>query len=178
MKILPAVVLFLINFFSSQLSFGQENALQNQPFPVSQMRDTTIILDHSFIVRNRYATKDSLTAIKKASVQAVAMHDTTIILDQSFVVRNIYSTKDSLAFIRGRPLTKRDSLIRAIRDSLNALGNALMRTVEMQDTTIALDPLFIVRDVYAKKDKFDAARDSIRALSSSFSVSAWVGEIS
>src|ERR1700736_2534567 len=129
MKILPAVVLFLINFFSSQLSFGQENALQNQPFPVSQMRDTTIILD------------------------------------QSFVVRNIYSTKDSLAFTRGRPLTKRDSLIRAIRDSLNALGNALMRTVEMQDTTIALDPLFIVRDVYAKKDKFDAVRDSIRALS-------------
>lgn len=33
----------------------------------------------------------------------------------------------------------------------------------MQDTTIALNPSFKVRNVYARKDRYDAIRDSIRA---------------
>ena len=55
-------------------------------------------------------------------------------------------------------------MIHAFRDSLYAIGKALMRTADMQDTTIALEPSFIIREFYAKKDSLQAIRDSLRAL--------------
>lgn len=34
---------------------------------------------------------------------------------------------------------------------------------QMQDTTIALDPSFKIKNVYARKDRYDAISDSIKA---------------
>ena len=92
------------------------------------------------------------------------MQDTTILLDPSFVVENVYAEKDALDANGGVRLTKRELMIRAMRDSLNAIGNALMRAAEMQDTTIELEPAFIVREIYAQKDSLKAIRDSARTL--------------
>jgi hypothetical protein len=161
MKFLSAVVFFLICFLSFQKSYGQDSAVHSEPDPNSFMQDTTIFLEGSFVVRNVYATKDSLTAVR---VWASKMRDTTIELEPSFIVRNVYAEKDSLTAIGNGPLSKRDSLIRAIKDSLTAIGNALMHTADMQDTTIALDPSFIVTNVYVKRDSLNAIRDSIRVL--------------
>jgi hypothetical protein len=161
MKLLPALVFFLVCIFSFQISYGQDSVTRSAPDLNSGMQDTTIYLEGTFIIRNVYAVKDSLAAAKR---WASKMRDTTIELDLSFIVRNIYSEKDSLAALGDGPLSKRDSLVRAIRDSLSAIGSALMHTADMQDTMVALDPNFIVRNVYAKKDSLHAIRDSIRAL--------------
>jgi hypothetical protein len=156
MKILHAVVLFLICFFSFQISYGQDSAVHIEPDPNSFMQDTTIYLEGSFIVRNAYAKKDSLVAVK---AWASKMRDTTIELDPLFIVRNVYAEKDSLDAYVDPVIAKRN----AIRDSLNAIGSALLHTADMQDTTIALDPHFIVRNFYAAVDSLSAVRDSARA---------------
>jgi hypothetical protein len=160
MKILPAVAALLICLAFSQLSFAQDAADRADPDPASLMQDTTISRDPSFVVRNVYAVKDSLRALY---IRASRMQDTTIALDPAFVVMPVYAEKDSLAAVGDGPLSKRDSLVKAIKDSLNAIGSALMHTADMQDTTIALDPSFIVGNVYAMKDSLTAIRDSIRA---------------
>src|SRR5450432_3023299 len=164
MKFINVVVFFLVIFLSSQSSFSQDSAAQIQPALVTQMLDTTIVLDVSFKIRNVYARKDRYDAIrdsiKAALIWSSKMHDTVIVLDQSFIVENIYADKDSLEAIVDPLTTKRI----AMRDSLNAIGLALMHGADMQDTTIGLDPSYILRDVYAKKDSLRAIRDSIRAL--------------
>jgi hypothetical protein len=191
MKIPSAVVLFLVCFFSSRISFAQDTATDRIPVEDSVMQDTIIARNPRFIVRaytiplyemqdtviarephfrvpiNIYASRDSLDIIsdslKAIAVQLSRMQDTTILLDPAFVVRDLYAEKDSLNAIRTAPLSKRDSLIRALRDSLNAIGNALMRSAEMQDTTIVLDPSFVVRNTYAGSDSLLAIRAAIRA---------------
>jgi hypothetical protein len=164
MKILSAVVFFLVSFFSAQLSYSQDSAIQVQPVPASVMQDTTIALDPSFKVRNVYARKDRYNAIRDSITAALTwsakMHDTIIIIDPSFIVLAVYAEKDSLDAIVDPVTAKR----KAIRDSLNAIGSALMHTADMQDTTVNLDPSFIVRELYAKKDSLHAIRDSLRAL--------------
>ena len=167
MKILPAVVLFLGCFFSVYSSFSQDTAIQNQPAPETLMQDTTIALNPSFKVRNVYARKDRYDAIRdsiRASlVWSSKMHDTVVLRDPLFVVTNVYAEKDSLASLEDQP-SKRDSLVRAMKDSLNTLGYILMHTADLQDTIINLDPNFKVRDVYARKDSLNAIRDSLRAI--------------
>jgi len=157
MKFLSAVVFFLICFFSSQVSFGQDSAVQAAPDPASLMQDTTIYLEGNFIVRNMYAVKDSIAAFR---VWASKMRDTTILLEPEFVVKNVYAEKDSIEAYVDPVVAKR----KAIRDSLNAIGSALMRSADMQDTTIALDPSFVVVDVYARKDSLQVIRDSALSL--------------
>jgi hypothetical protein len=161
MKILPAVVLFLLGLFFSQLSFAQDTNAQNQTVQEFEMQDTTITIDPAFIVMNRYASRDSIASFR---AWASKMHDTTIDMDAAFIVRNVYASQDSLNALYGGFASRRDSLVHAIRDSLSAIGNALMRTADMQDTTIAIDPGFIVLDIYVAKDRSDAAKDSLRAL--------------
>ena len=194
MKILPAVVYFLVCFFSGQSSYSQDTAVNSMPVEDSVMQDTIIARNPHFIVRpytiphyemqdtviarvehysiprNIYATRDSLDAImdsiRAINVYLSKMQDTTILLESAFLVRDVYAAKDSLDAIQGSgpPLSKRDSLIKAMRDSLNAIGNALMRSAEMQDTTIVLDPSFFVRSMYAGRDSLQAIRDSVRTL--------------
>ncbi len=120
------------------------------------MQDTTIYLEGNFVVSNRYAVKDSIAAFR---VWASKMRDTTILLEPEFVVRNVYAEKDSIEAYVDPVVAKR----KAIRDSLNAIGSALMRTADMQDTTIALDPSFVVVNVYAQKDSLQTIRDSARS---------------
>ncbi len=164
MNILRAVVLFLGCFFSIHTSFSQDSAVQNQPAPETLMQDTTIALNPSFKVRNVYARKDRYDAIRDSIRASLVwnskMHDTIILKEPLFIVTDVYAERDSL---EGQP-DKRDSLVRAIKDSLNALGNILMHTADLQDTVILLDPLFKVRDVYARKDSLNAIRDSLRAI--------------
>jgi uncharacterized protein (UPF0212 family) len=157
MKFLSAVVFFLICLFSSQASFGQDSAVHASPDPASLMQDTTIYLEGNFVVMNRYAVKDSIAAYR---AWASKMRDTTVMLEPEFVVRNVYAEKDSIEAYVDPVVAKR----KAIRDSLNAIGSALMRTADMQDTTIALDPSFVVVEVYALKDSLQTIRDSARSL--------------
>lgn len=194
MKILPAVVYFLVCFFSSQSSYSQDTTVNMMPVEDSVMQDTIIARNPHFIVRpytiphyemqdtviarvehysipsNFYAARDSLDAImdsiRAINVYLSKMQDTTILLESAFLVRDVYAAKDSLDAVQGSgpPLSKRDSLIKAMRDSLNAIGNALMRSAEMQDTMIVLDPIFVVRSMYTGRDSLQAIRDSVRAL--------------
>jgi uncharacterized protein (UPF0212 family) len=157
MKFLSAVVFILICLFSSQASLGQDSAVHASPDPASLMQDTTIYLEGNFIVRNMYAVKDSIAAFR---VWASKMRDTTILLEPEFIVRNVYAEKDSIDAYVDPVVAKR----KAIRDSLNAIGSRLMRSADMQDTTIALDPSFVLVDVYARKDSLQAVRDSARLL--------------
>ena len=161
MKILPAVVLFLLSFFNNQSSLAQDTTAQNQPVQEFEMLDTTITMDPAFILMNRYARKDSIASFRS---WASKMHDTTIEMNPAFVVRDVYASQDSMNALYGGFASRRDSLIHAIRDSLSAIGKALMRTAEMQDTTIVADPGFKVMELYTAKDRKDAAKDSLRAL--------------
>jgi hypothetical protein len=161
MKFLFAASIFLISLCVSQISFGQDSAVQQEPDRSTLMQDTTIYLEGTFVVRNLYALKDSLTS---ARIWASKMRDTTIDLDPLFVVANRYAEKDSLEALGDGPLSKKDSLLRVINDSLRAIGNALMHTADMQDTTIILDGHFVVTDVYARSDSLEVLKDSIRAL--------------
>jgi hypothetical protein len=168
MKILPKVVLFLVCFIPVHYSFCQDSLMQNQPALETQMQDTMIALNPSFKVRNVYARKDRYDAIRDSIRASLAwsakMHDTVILKDPSFNIIDVYAEKDSLANIINGQLGKKDSLVKAIKDSLNALGSILMHTADMQDTTIAFDPSFTVRNVYATKDSLSAIRDSLRIL--------------
>ena len=160
MKIPFAVVLFLLGFFFSHSSSAQDTSSLNKPFAEFEMLDTSIAMDPSFVVRDIYAAKDSLIAYR---TWASKMRDTVLDIDPAFVVRNIYAERDSIASLYGGFASRRDSLIHAIRDSLSRIGSALLHTAEMQDTAITLEPAFVVSDVYADKDRLDAAKDSIRA---------------
>ncbi|HET7000809.1 MAG TPA: hypothetical protein VFI33_05860 [Puia sp.] len=164
MKILPAVIFFLVILFSCQTSFSQDSSAQIRSIPATQMQDTTIALEPSFKIKNVYARKDRYDAIsdsiKASLVWSAKMHDTVILLNTNFVVENVYAEKDSLDALAEQITAKRN----AFRDSLNAIGTALMRAADMQDTTIALDPSFVIREFYAKKDSLQVIRDSLRAL--------------
>jgi hypothetical protein len=164
MKILPAVIFFLIILFSCQSSFSQDSSAKVEPIPETQMRDTTIALDPSYKIKSFYARKDRYDAIadsiKASLIWNAKMHDTVIVLNTSFIVENVYAERDSLDAMAERIAAKRT----AFRDSLNAIGTALMRAADMQDTTIALDPSFTIREFYAKKDSLQAIRDSLRVL--------------
>jgi hypothetical protein len=164
MKILSVVCSLLVILLSSQSSFSQDSSVQIKSVPETQMQDTTVALDPSFKIKNFYARKDRYDAINdsiKASLAwSAKMHDTVVALNPAFVVENIYAEKDSLDAIAEKIAAKRT----AFRDSLNAIGTALMRAADMQDTTIALDPSFVIREFYAKKDSLQAIRDSLRAL--------------
>jgi hypothetical protein len=164
MKILPVFIFFLALLLSCQSSFSQDSSAQIQPLPATQMQDTTIALDPSFKIKNVYARKDRYDAISdsiKASLAwSAKMHDTVIVLNTSFVVENVYAERDSMDAIAEQIAAKRT----AFRDSLNAIGTALMRAADMQDTAIALDPSYTIREFYAKKDSLQAIRDSLRAL--------------
>ena len=164
MKILPVVIFLLVILLSCQSSFSQDSSAQIRTIPTTQMQDTTIALDPSFKIKNVYARKDRYDAISdsiKASLAwSARMHDTVIVLNTNFVVENVYAERDSLDAIAEQIAAKRT----AFRDSLNAIGTALMRAADMQDTTIALDPSFVVREFYAKKDSLQVIRDSLRAL--------------
>jgi len=164
MKILPAVIFFLVTLLFCQSSFSQDSSAQILPLSATQMHDTTIALDPSFKIKNVYARKDRYDAISdsiKASLTwSAKMHDTVIVLNTSFVVENVYAERDSMDAIAEQIAAKRT----AFRDSLNAIGTALMRAADMQDTTIALDPAFTIREFYVKKDSLQAIRDSLRAL--------------
>jgi hypothetical protein len=162
MKILPAVVFLLGSFFFSQLSLAQDGAIQDQAVSVSKMQDTTIVLDPSFKIRNDARKTGTMQSgfNQGSTVWNSKMRDTIIIKDPSFIVLDLYAEKDSLDAIIDPVTAKRN----AIRESLNAIGAALMHAADMQDTTIILDPAFVVREVYARKDSLKAIRDSIRAL--------------
>jgi hypothetical protein len=159
MKI-PFAVLFLLGFLISHSTFAQDTSVQNNPVTEYDMLDTSIAIDPSFIVRNLYAAKDSVMAYRS---WASKMRDTTIDVDPAFVVRNVYAERDSIASLYGGFASRRDSLIHAIRDSLSRIGSALLHTAEMQDTVITLEPAFVVSEIYADKDRLDAAKDSVRA---------------
>jgi len=161
MKIPRVIIIFLLGFFFSQLVLAQDSSMQNISDPELELRDTTIVKDPAFIVRNNYAVRDSLNAFK---LWASKMHDTTIAVDPSFNVINVYAESDSLANLYGGFASRRDSLVHAFRDSLSAIGRALLRTAEMQDTTIVVDPAFVVQDIYVNRDRQDAAKDSLKAL--------------
>ncbi len=189
MKILPAVVLFLACLISSQLSFSQDttriavedSVMQDttiarnphfnvRPYtiPLYEMQDTTIAREQHYIIPgNVYAIRDSLDLIRDSiralNVLLSRMQDTVILRDPGFVIRDLYASKDSLDALGGTRLSRRDSIINAIKDSLNAIGTALMRSVEMQDTTILLESSFIVRSMYMVRDSLQAIRDTARA---------------
>jgi uncharacterized protein (UPF0212 family) len=164
MKILPAFFFLLVILLSCHLSFSQDSSAQIRPLPVTQMQDTMIALDPSFKIKNIYARKDRNDAINDSIraylVWSAKMHDTVIMLNASFVVENVYAERDSMDAIAEQIAAKRT----AFRDSLNAIGTALMRAADMQDTTIALDPSYVVSEFYAKKDSLQAIRDSLSAL--------------
>jgi hypothetical protein len=164
MKFSNAVVFILVILLSSQSSYSQDSTMKIQPAIETQMQDTIIVLDPAFKIRNIYARKDRYDAIRdsiKASlVWSAKMHDTVIVLDPSFIVENVYAERDSLDAIVDPFTAKRI----AIRDSLNAIGNALMRSADMQDTLIDLDPSYKIRDVYERRDSLQAVKDSIRAI--------------
>jgi hypothetical protein len=194
MKILPAAILFLTGFFFSQRSFAQETTAEYQDLTDLVMMDTLIARDPAFMVRNIYAAKDAQAAVlerlltmqdttiamdpafrvyniysEKDSLDAirswsVIMRDTTIALEPAFIAKNIYAYQDSLHALYGGYASRRDSLIHAYRDSLSAIGNALMHAADMQDTTIAKDPGFMIQEVYAARDQADVSRDSLRAV--------------
>jgi hypothetical protein len=161
MKFLLAVVLFLLCLSASQISFGQDSAVQKEPDPGTLMQDTTIYLEGTFVVRSVYAYKDSVLAVR---IWASKMRDTTISLDPLFLVTNRYAEKDSLEAFGEGPMSRKDSLRRAINDSLTAIGSALMHTADMQDTTIALDASYVISNRYAQSDSLSALQDSIKAL--------------
>jgi len=160
MKIL-SVVLCLLGFFFSQSSFAQDTTIINKPDPAVQMQDTSIFMEPAFVVRNRYAARDSIMAYR---FWASKMRDTTIEIDPAFIVLNEYHERDSIDALYGGFASRRDSLVHAFNDSLSAIGNALLHTADMQDTTIALNPAFIVSEVYAGKDRLDSAKSEARAV--------------
>jgi hypothetical protein len=161
MKYLFAVALFLISLSASQISWGQDSAVQLPPDPRSLMQDTTIFLEGTFVVRNVYAQKDSITAFR---IWASKMRDTTVLLEPSFVLTNRYREKDSLEAQEEGPMSRKDSLLRAVNDSLTAIGSALMHRADMQDTTIALERSFVVTNIYARADSLAAQKEALQAL--------------
>jgi hypothetical protein len=190
MKILPAVVLFLVYFLSGQSVLSQDTIADRIPQEDSVMQDTIIARNPHFIVkpytiprsemqdtaisRERnfvllpiiYTVRDSLDVIKD-SIRAYnmlmsKMQDTVILREAAFVVMDLYAAKDSME-AAGPKLSKRDSLVKAFRDSLNNIGNALMRSAEMQDTTVLLESSFIVRNIYLQRDSIQAIKDAARA---------------
>jgi hypothetical protein len=191
MKTLPAVLLFLVYFFSSQSAHSQDTLADRIPVEDSVMQDTIIARNPHFVVRpytiphfemqdtvvarernyayppNIYATRDSLDLIKDSirayNLLMAKMQDTVVLREAAFVVRDLYAAKDSMAAASGPRLSKRDSLIKAFRDSLNNIGNALMLAAEMQDTTVFLESSFIVRNMYVERDSIQAIRDAARA---------------
>ena len=162
MKILSVIFLFLPGIFLSQFSFAQDTSFEHKPGPEFNMVDTTIAKEPGFIVMNAYAVKDSIAAFR---TWASKMRDTTIEMAPAFIIVKPYALRDSLAVLFGGFASRRDFVIHAYLDSLTAIGNALMRRAEMQDTSITRDPAFIVQDIYASKDRLDAARDALRATS-------------
>jgi hypothetical protein len=164
MKILSAVIFFLVIILSCQSSFSQDSSAQIRPVLAAQMLDTIIALDPSFKIKNFYARKDRYDAISDSIKAYLAwsakMHDTVIVLNTNFVVENVYAERDSLDALAEQIAAKRT----AFRDSLNAIGTALMRAADMQDTTIVLDQSFVIHEYYAKKDSLQVIRDSLRAL--------------
>lgn len=137
--------------------------------PLYEMQDTVIAREtHHIILGNIYAVRDSLDligdSIRALYVLLSRMQDTTILRDPVFIVMDRYASKDSLEALGGARLSKRDSIIKSIRDSLNSIGNALMRSAEMQDTTILLESSFIVSNMYSGRDSLQAIRDSARAV--------------
>src|SRR3982751_1038078 len=52
------------------------------------------------------------------------------------------------------------------QSSFSQDGSAQIQPVpatQMQDTTVSLDPAFKIKNVYARKDRYDAINDSIKA---------------
>jgi hypothetical protein len=113
------------------------------------MQDTTVYVDPSFIVFERYAKKDKYNAFKDSVwsnlVQAATMQDTTILIDHKFVVRREYETMDKLT-------AKLDSIA---------------RPAMMQDTSILLESSFVVKDLYPAKDYKDSLRESQKVFADS-----------
>lgn len=152
----------------------------------ADMQDTTIALDPSFQIREFYAKKDSLQAIRDSLrallVQASQMQDTVIEIDPFFVVRNKYLNKDkadamidSMRAKLAEASQMRDTVIALERsfvvrypytalDREDAIRDSIVRLTIMQDTVIALDPHYIVRDLYPLKDSLDMIRDSLKAV--------------
>ena len=112
----------------------------------AEMQDTTIAIDSSFILKNVYAKKDRLDAVRDSVrislARSAVMQDTTLSPDPSFEITNVYAKKDKLD---------------AVRDSS-------ARPASMQDTVIAADLSFFVRDLYPVKDSLDLIRDSLKAV--------------
>jgi hypothetical protein len=160
MKIQSVLVLCLSGFFFSHSSLAQDTANEIKPDPEIIMRDTAIGMDPAFVVRNVYAAKDSIVAYRS---WASKMRDTTVEIDPAFIVRNEYREMDSIASLYGGFASRRDSMIHAFNDSLSAIGRALLHTADMQDTTVAMEPAFIVSDLYANKDRLDSAKNVHRA---------------
>ncbi len=162
MKILPAVSVVLLSFLFFQSTYAQDSAILNRPDPEFELLDTAIAMDPLFVVKDVYATRDSIAAFR---AWASKMRDTTVEMDPAFIVVYVYAERDSLAALYGGFASRRDSLAHAIRDSLSAIGSALLHTADMQDTTIAVDPAFVVSDVYATKDRQQAITDSLKRIS-------------
>jgi hypothetical protein len=160
MKIQFFFVVCLTGLFLNLSVFAQDSTSEVKTDPASIMQDTTISIDPAFIVSNKYAVKDSIIAYRS---WAAKMRDTIVELDPAFTVQNEYRERDSIAALYGGFASRRDSLVHAFNDSLAAIGKALMHTADMQDTTIAIDPAFIVSDVYASKDKQDSAINASKA---------------
>ena len=154
MKIFPAAVFLLFYVLSCQTLFSQDSSAQVHLTLVTQMQDTTITLDPSFKIKNVYARKDRYDAISDSIraylVWSAKMHDTVIVLNTSYVVENVYAERDSMDAVAERVASKKT----AFRDSLNAIGNALMRAADMQDTVIAMDPSYKLREFLCQEGLF------------------------
>lgn len=193
MKILIAVVLFMSCFLAGPTAFCQDTAINRIPLEDSVMQDTVIARNPHFVVKpftiplyemqdtvvalernyripaSIYIARDSLDrildSIKAENLLHSKMQDTTILRDEGFILFARYAMKDSLDAL-GPRLSKRDSAIKAFRDSLNAIGAALLRTAEMQDTTVLLESAFVVTNIYLTRDSIQAIRDTARAVQS------------
>jgi hypothetical protein len=106
MKIIPAVVLLVIIFFSVHSSFAQDTVMHDIDVPDSVMRDTIIARDPSFVVRGLHIPNS-------------VMQDTIIVRDPSFVVRDLYAKKDSVDAMKVS--------LAAIKDSLTAIADSIYK---------------------------------------------------
>jgi hypothetical protein len=159
MKIRYVVLLCLTGFLFNQPLFAQDTTVLDKPAPEFEMLDTTIIMEPAFMIKNSYAAKDSILAQR---TWASKMRDTTVQIDMAFQLLSPYRVKDSIDALYGGFSSRRDSLSHAIHDSLSAIGNALLHTADMQDTTIAMEKAFVISNVYANKDRLDSARNALR----------------
>ena len=67
------------------------------------MRDTIVVIDPTFVVRNVYETRDKLDAVRDSLMWPTLMHDTVISVDSSFIVRDLYPIKDFSDSLKGIP---------------------------------------------------------------------------